>query len=140
MKKALCLLFCLLLFFCSACQKEEFPEKPNADVPPTPSEEFVPEIDADSFYTYDGNLHNTYVNLMLTEKDLSYRKLFDERLAELSLEVNPVVEIGNTFLLLEFLELGLGVSFLPDYVTKKAYEEGKIVYLDVRDFDIDVWE
>ncbi len=76
---------------------------------------------------------------VLTEKDLSYRKLFDERLAELSLEVSPVVEIGDTYLLLELLELGLGVSFLPDYVTKNAYEEGKIVYLDVRDFDVEVW-
>lgn len=76
---------------------------------------------------------------VLTEKDLSYRKLFDERLAELSLEVSPVVEIGDTYLLLELLELGLGISFLPDYVTKKAYEEGKIVYLDVKGFDVEVW-
>ena len=68
-----------------------------------------------------------------------YRKLFDERLAELSLEVSPVVEIGDTYLLLELLELGLGISFLQDYVTKKAYEEGKIVYLDVRNFDVEVW-
>ena len=71
MKKILCLLLCLLLFFCSACQKEELPEKPNADVPPTPSEEFVPEIDADSFYTYDGDLHNIYVNVALTAKELT---------------------------------------------------------------------
>lgn len=76
---------------------------------------------------------------VLTEKELSYRKLFDDKLAELSLEVNPVVEIGDTGLLLELLELGLGISFLPDYVTKKAYEEGRIVYLDVRDFDVEIW-
>lgn len=76
---------------------------------------------------------------VLTERNLSYRKLFDERLAELSLEVNPVVEIGDTYLLLELIELGIGVSFLPDYVTKKAYEEGKIVYLDVNDFNVEVW-
>ena len=77
---------------------------------------------------------------VLTEKDLSYRKLFDERLSELSLEVKPIVEIGNTYLLLELLQLGLGISFLPDYVTKQAYEEGKIVYLDVRDFNVEVWQ
>ena len=45
---------------------------------------------------------------MYFPKDLSYRKLFDERLAELSPEVNPIVEIGDTDLLLELLELGLG--------------------------------
>lgn len=76
---------------------------------------------------------------VLTEKDLSYRRLFDEKLAELSIEVNPTVEIGNTYLLLELLELGLGISFLPDYVTRKAYEEGKITYLNVKNFDIEVW-
>lgn len=76
---------------------------------------------------------------VLTERELSYRKYFDEKLAELSLEVNPIVEIGDTFLLIELLELGLGISFLPDYVTRQAYEEGKIVYLDVKNFDVEVW-
>lgn len=76
---------------------------------------------------------------VLTEKNLSYRKLFDEKLAERYLEVTPIVEIGNTHLLLELIEMGLGVSFLPDYVTKKAYEEGKIIYLDVLDFDLEIW-
>ncbi len=71
MKKIFCLLLCLLFLFCSACQKEDLPEKPNADVPPSPPEEFVPEIDADSFYSYDGDLHNTYVTLTLTEGDLT---------------------------------------------------------------------
>lgn len=76
---------------------------------------------------------------VLTEKELSYRRIFDEKLSELSLEINPVVEIGDTYLLIELLELGLGISFLPDYVTKKAYEEGRIEYLNVSDFDIEVW-
>ncbi len=76
---------------------------------------------------------------ILTEKHLSYRKLFDERLSELSLEVNPIVEMGDTSLILELIELGAGISYLPDYVTKKAYSEGKITYLDVKCFDIDVW-
>ncbi|MBQ8568039.1 MAG: LysR family transcriptional regulator [Oscillospiraceae bacterium] len=76
---------------------------------------------------------------VLTEKDLSYRRLFDEKLSSLSLDVSPVVEIGNTNLLLELIELGAGISFLPDYVTKKSYEQGNIIYLDVPDFEIDIW-
>lgn len=76
---------------------------------------------------------------VLTEKELSCRRIFEEKLAELSLEVNPVVEIGNTYLLLELIELGAGVSFLPDYVTSRAYNEGRIKYLNVRDFDVEVW-
>lgn len=80
--------------------------------------------------------HHPFV---LTEKELSYRKLFDEKLAERNIEIEPVVEIGNTHLLLELIELGAGVSFLPDYVTYQAHKDGKIAYLDVTDFDIDIW-
>ena len=71
MKKLLCLFLCLLLLFCLACQKEGPPAKTSDDVPPTHTEEFVPEIGADSFYTYDGDLHNTYVSLTLAEGDLT---------------------------------------------------------------------
>ena len=75
---------------------------------------------------------------ILTEKGLSYRKLFDEKLAEMFLEIQPIIEMGNTDLILELVELGGGISFLPDYVTQKSYDEGKIVYLDVKNFEIDV--
>lgn len=76
---------------------------------------------------------------VLTEKELSYRKMFDERLAAMSLEVKPMVEIGNTNLLLELIELGAGVSFLPRYVTEKAVDEGRIIRLNVSDFDVEIW-
>ena len=47
--------------------------------------------------------------------------------------------MGNTDRVLEMIELGGGVSYLPDYVTRKSYEEGKIVYLDVEDLGVSVW-
>ena len=71
MKKFLCLFLCFLLLFCSACKKEEIPESPNTDDSPTSAQEFVPEISADSFYTYDGDTHNIYVNVALTTKKLT---------------------------------------------------------------------
>lgn len=76
---------------------------------------------------------------ILTEKGLSYRTFLDEKLATMSLEIQPIIEMGNTDRVLEMVELGGGISFLPDYVTRKSYEEGKIVYLDVKDFEVDVW-
>ncbi len=76
---------------------------------------------------------------VLTEKNLSYRKPFDEKLAERNLEVTPIIEMGSTSLVVELVELGLGISFLPEYVTKKSLEDGKICYLDVDDFDVDMW-
>ena len=76
---------------------------------------------------------------LLTEKGISYRKLFDDKLAEKYLEITPIVEMGDTDLLLELIELGAGISFLPDYITRPAYEMGKIQYINVPDFEIDVW-
>ncbi len=76
---------------------------------------------------------------LLTEKGVSYRRLLDERLEERYLEISPIVEMGDTELLLELVELGVGVSVLPDYITQKSFDEGKVIYLDVEDFEIDVW-
>ena len=75
----------------------------------------------------------------LSEKGISYRRLFDEKLAERNLELTPKVEMGNTQLLLELVELGGGISFLPEYVTRKSYNEGKIEYLDVKELEIEIW-
>ena len=65
---------------------------------------------------------------ILTEKGMSYRRLLDERLAEMSLEIQPL------------LEQNLGISFLPDYVTAPKIAEGKLVILNVDDLDIAVWK
>ena len=69
--------------------------------------------------------------MLLTEAGISYRALLEERLAEWHLSLSPFIETGNTERLLELVRLGLGVSFLPDYVTKEAEASGEIVALDV---------
>lgn len=77
---------------------------------------------------------------LLTEKGMSYRRMLEEKLARLSLEVNPALEIGDADLLCSLAEKGMGISFLPDYVTEKAEKEGRITYLKVEDFEIDIWK
>lgn len=77
---------------------------------------------------------------ILTEKGMSYRRLMDEKLAGMSLEIQPVLEIGDTALICSLVEQGVGISFLPDYVTEKAVESGRLVYLDVEHFEIEVWK
>ncbi len=77
---------------------------------------------------------------ILTEKNMSYRRLMDERLAELSLEVQPILEIGTTNLICPLVEQGVGISFLPDYVTEALVREGKMTRLKVTDFEIHVWK
>ena len=75
-----------------------------------------------------------------TEKGMSYRRLLDERLAEMSLEIHPILEIGSTDLICALLEQNLGISLLPDYVTAKKVAEGKLVLLPVEDLEIEVWK
>ena len=77
---------------------------------------------------------------LLTEKGMSYRRLMDERLAKTSLQIEPVLEIGRADLICELVEQGLGLSFLPDYVTEDAVRRGTVVRLDVSGFAPDLWK
>lgn len=77
---------------------------------------------------------------ILTEKRISYRRAFDEALAKLSLEILPVLEIGRTDIIIALLEAGMGVSFLPEFVTASKVAEGKLVYLNVTDVKADIWK
>lgn len=77
---------------------------------------------------------------LLTEKGMSYRRLLDEKLASLSLEIQPVLELGSTSLLCALVEQGAGLSFLPDYVTAREEAAGRLVYLPVEDVEIEVWK
>ncbi len=77
--------------------------------------------------------------LLLTEKGMSYRSLLDKALAEKSLELRPVLEIGRTDILLHVLKQD-GISFLPDFVTAAAVKAGELAYLSVTDVEIPVWK
>ncbi|MCI8293523.1 MAG: LysR family transcriptional regulator [Hespellia sp.] len=77
---------------------------------------------------------------ILTEKGMSYRRLLDEKLSEYSLEIDPVLEIGSTGLICPLVEQGVGISFLPDYITAQEIASGNMVRLHVKDFEIHVWK
>ena len=117
MKRVLCLFLCLLILFCIGCKKEETPTPPNSFL-----EEFVPEISADSFYTYDGDLHNIYVNLTLTTTELT------APVTTLSFELRN--DSDYTFFLLEQLhpviwekwENGRWRSFYAPYDTRSELD------------------
>lgn len=77
---------------------------------------------------------------LLTEKGMSYRRIFDEELAKISLEVQPVLELGSTHLICSLIEQGAGVSLLPEYVVRKSIKEGKVKCLNVEGIQIEVWK
>lgn len=77
---------------------------------------------------------------ILTEKGMSYRRLMDEKLASMSLEVEPLLETGNTSLICHLAEQGIGISYLPDYVTEDSIKAGTLIKLDMPEFKIDIWQ
>ena len=79
-------------------------------------------------------------DFLLTEKGMSYRRLLDEWLARASIEIRPVLETGRADLICGLVERGMGVSFLPDFVTRQAYERGSIVRRDVEGFQPELWK
>ncbi len=77
---------------------------------------------------------------ILTEKGMSYRRFLDEQLAQRSLEIIPVLEVGNPHLICDMVTQGVGVSFLPDFVTEEAVGNGSLVYLDIPEIQVTIWK
>lgn len=78
--------------------------------------------------------------MILTEKGMGYRRVLDETLAQRSIEIEPVLEIGRTDIITGILEAGNAVSFLPDFVAQSKVQQGKLVQLDVVGFELDIWQ
>ena len=81
-----------------------------------------------------------HLPFILTEKGMSYRRFLDEKLAEQSVEIRPILEIGSTDLICRLAEQGIGISFLPDFVTDERVREGPLVRLQVKDLEIKIWK
>lgn len=76
---------------------------------------------------------------LLTEKGMSYRRLMEERLAEQSLAVQPVLETARADLICDLVAQNMGISFLPDYVTQADVDAGRMVRLPVAEVSVTVW-
>lgn len=76
---------------------------------------------------------------IMTEKDMSYRRILDEQLAARSLEIIPVLEIGNPVQICSVAASSDMIAFLPDFMTASYTQAGKMVYLPVQDCRVSVW-
>lgn len=77
---------------------------------------------------------------ILTEKNVGYRTGFDLELAKRSMEITPILEVGRTDIILTLLQETDAISYLPEYTTRKKVEEGKLAYIEVKDFQTVVWK
>ena len=82
-------------------------------------------------------IHEPFI---LTEQGMGYRGELDKLLAKMSLHIQPVLEISRTDIITDILENGDAVSFLPDFITQRKVEEGKLVYLNVPNVELDIWQ
>ena len=78
-------------------------------------------------------------DFLLTERNMSYRRLLDEWMAKDSLQIQPVLETGSTDLICRLVAQGAGISFLPDYATDAAVKEGTVVRLNAENFHPELW-
>lgn len=77
---------------------------------------------------------------LLTERGMSYRRLLDEKLAAQSLEIKPILEIGNADLLADLAEQGAGIAVLPDFIVRERIEQGRLVRLSVQGMELEIWK
>ncbi len=78
---------------------------------------------------------------ILTEKGMGYRGIFDKTLEKKSIDITPVLEVGRTDVISKLLEENDDcVSFLPCFATDEKVKNGSLVYLDVVDFETNIWK
>lgn len=77
---------------------------------------------------------------LLTEKGVSYRRIFDEALAKENYEIQPILEISNPDYICQLIEANMGLSFLPDYVTQDAIKNKKVVQLPLNNVNAELWK
>ena len=77
---------------------------------------------------------------ILTEYGQGYRKVFDKELAKRSLEITPVLEIGRTDIITSIVAQSNMISYLPDFVTGDMVKKGQLCYLNVTDFNAEIWK
>lgn len=76
---------------------------------------------------------------VLTESDMSYCKLLNQELAAQSIEIRPVLEIGNPLQICDIVQNSRLISFLPDFIFQDHVESGSLKTLDVDDCSVKVW-
>lgn len=76
---------------------------------------------------------------ILTEKDMSYRKALTSILSASSIDIEPVLEVGNPLQICSIIRGSEMITFLPDLITEDYVNSGQVSYLNVPDCKVTVW-
>ena len=75
----------------------------------------------------------------LTEKADNYRLSLDQQLAARQLALNPILEVSDTGFILDMVQRGLGLSFLPQYVVENSPYRDRLQIPQVKDFHMHMY-
>lgn len=73
---------------------------------------------------------NEYPFILLS-KEMQYREYIDTFLSSHKVNVNPVYETDSSAILLPFVELDCGLTFIPDEMAKDSIDQGKCFKVDI---------
>jgi DNA-binding transcriptional LysR family regulator len=74
----------------------------------------------------------------LTEKEDNYRHALDQYLAMEGFSINPLMEVGDTEVIVHMIQANQGVSFLPYFAVQKHIKEGKLALLPISNFSLNM--
>ena len=75
---------------------------------------------------------------LLTEKNCSYRMIFEQTLRTKGWNIHLFLEIGNTEMIKKFVAAGLGLSVLPHFTVKEEIERKQLSILSTPEFQLEM--
>ena len=72
--------------------------------------------------------------LIYTEPGCPYRRLLEGFLTGCGQQPEVFLEAGSTSVVLEFVQAGLGIGFLPDFLTGEAVTAGRLIRFGLEEF------
>lgn len=76
----------------------------------------------------------TQETFILTERNCSYRRLFEEHMLYSGFRLNIFLEIGNTDIIKKFVEANLGITLLPHFTLTEELADNKLAILHLTDY------
>jgi len=70
---------------------------------------------------------------ILLSKEMQFREYIDAYLNKYNTRINPVYETDSSALLTSFVELGYGLTFVPDEMANKAINENKCYKIKIKE-------
>ena len=69
--------------------------------------------------------------LIVADREVGYTYYLNKFANDIGVELEPVLEIGSVSAIINILEGGYGVSYLPYFVVQQAIEDGNLALIDV---------